>query len=432
VSIGPGAGQRRRGVPVLAEPVELDEVGEPDGRRRRLRSPQWLRDGEWRLLLVAVLTIWAGSRLAVLLASVFGDWTTGDSRDELRHLGVLWLQWDTVWYVDIAANGYFKPGTENVQYECCTHAFFPGMPLAMRVVDIVAPGGLVPAGLLISAVSGAIAVVALARLARYELPAGSAPQDRMDIGTRTVLYLVLSPYALFLFAVYTEALFLAFALPAWLAVRRGDWRAAGLLTAGASFVRITGLFLLAAVAVEYLVSRRRAGLPILSFSMLWLAAPLATGGGYLLWLYTRTGSWLAWQEAQASELSWLRASTGPGDALQLTLDSAIRNPETLPDFAVARRAELVAMVVGLVLLVVLVRLRRWGESTFLALNVLALGTAGVYFAIPRATLVWWPLWLLLARLTMLHWRWLHPLYLWTAAPLMVVLTIAFTQGYWVN
>lgn len=384
------------------------------------------------MLLVGVLTIWAGSRLAVVLATVFGDWTVGDSREGLRHFSVLWQHWDTIWYVDIAANGYFREGTESLQYECCTHAFFPGLPMAMRALDGVVPGGLVPAGLVVSAVSGAVAVVALARLARWEVPAVAGPQERVEIGTRAVLYLVLSPYALFLFAVYTEALFLAFALPAWLAVRRGDWRAAGLLTAGASFVRITGLFLLAAVAVEYLVSRRRAGLPLLSPSVLWLAAPVVTGGGYLLWLYTKTGSWLAWQEAQASDLGWSRESTGPVEALRLTVDSAIRNPATLPDYAVARRFELVAMVVGLVLLVVLVRMRRWGESTFIALNVAALGTAGIYFAIPRGMLLWWPLWLLLAGLTVRRAPWLHPVYLWTSAPLMIVLAIAFTKGYWVN
>jgi hypothetical protein len=58
-----------------------------------------------------------------------------------------------------------------------------------------------------------------------------------------VLYLVLSPYAVFLFAGYSEALFLACALWGWLCARREQWVPAALLVAAAASVRVSGLFL---------------------------------------------------------------------------------------------------------------------------------------------------------------------------------------------
>ncbi len=391
---------------------------------------RWRPRGEWRRLLLCVVGVWVGSRLAVLLAGLTGAWVLQSDPSAPRGLSVLWGGWDTVWYVDIARGGYFQPDNAGEPFACCTHAFFPGLPLTLRAVRWVIPSW-IPAGLTISAVAGAVAVVALARLARYEVGPRADERQRLEVGCRAVLYLVLSPYALFLFAVYTEALFLAFALPSWLAAKRGDWRAAGLLVAGASTVRITGLFLAAALVVEYAVSRRRAGLPLVRPAVLWLVTPAIPAGAYVTFLYTKTGSWLAWQEAQASTLGFGRAFSSPVHAFRMTFGSAF-HPATVPGYAFARRAELVAMAVGLVLIVVLVRLRRWGETLFIALNVLAFGTAGIYFAIPRGTLVWFPLWLLLARLSVTRWRWLHPVYLWTSVPLMVVLTVAYTKGFWVN
>ncbi len=46
-----------------------------------------------------------------------------------------------------------------------------------------------------------------------------------------MLYLLLSPYAVFLAAGYSESLFLALALPGWLAARRGRWARRRLLVA---------------------------------------------------------------------------------------------------------------------------------------------------------------------------------------------------------
>ena len=89
--------------------------------------------------------------------------------------------------------------------------------------------------------AGCFAVVALARLATSH---------------RAVLYLVVSPAAIFLMVGYAEALFLAFAVPAWLAASRGRWWRAALLAGLAGLVRPDGLFLIPALVVMALAGQR--------------------------------------------------------------------------------------------------------------------------------------------------------------------------------
>ncbi|WP_333770692.1 hypothetical protein [Streptomyces sp. IBSBF 2435] len=58
-----------------------------------------------------------------------------------------------------------------------------------------------------------------------------------------------------------------------------------------------------------------------------------------------------------------------------------------------------------------------------------LGTSYWYMSIPRASLLWWPLWTVAAGWTLRRPR-LPTAYAAVAAPLMTVLTVAFTAGRW--
>ncbi|MGR7000220.1 hypothetical protein ACU686_22725 [Yinghuangia aomiensis] len=89
-------------------------------------------------------------------------------------------------------------------------AFFPGYPAALHAVHVFV-GSWIAAGLLISLVCGAAAVVLLSRVAGLDHPE--------SVGERAVLLLLLLPPAVFLAAGYTEALFLMLALAAWLRAR---------------------------------------------------------------------------------------------------------------------------------------------------------------------------------------------------------------------
>jgi hypothetical protein len=362
---------------------------------------------------------WVASRVAVALVVLAGIWMLGDlPAGQAPSYLSRWNQWDSQLFIDVARFGYrgyaaHSPGRH-------LEAFFPGEPLALRAVHVVT-GDWVAAGLVISALAGTVAMVALARLGELELPGPLASR----CGPRAVLYLVLSPYAVFLAAGYSEALFLGFALSSWLAARRGRWLAAGLLAGGAGLVRIDGAFLGLALLVEWATRnvgpRRVRDLPP-------LVAPFVVTAGYFVYLHHITGDWLAWSHAQAA--GWGRHLTAPWTAFHTSWTAARAPNQGLP-YAWSFRAEVLAVLLGFALTVVLLVMRRWGEAVYVGLQVVALGTSSYYLSVARSTLLWFPLWLLLARWS-LRWRWLHVGYLAVSPALMVVGVVAFTTGHWVG
>ncbi|MHB2021887.1 MAG: hypothetical protein ACYCO3_00935, partial [Mycobacteriales bacterium] len=238
--------------------------------------------------------------------------------------------------------------------------------------------------------------------------------------------LLLSPYAVFLFAGYSEALFLAFALPAWLSARRGRWAAAGLLAGAAAAVHVTGVMLGAALVVE--LFRQARGRRRMLANLGWAVVPFAVTAGYFAYLYTITGDWLAWPHAQA--IGWGRHLVTPWQSLVTTLRAAGSSAQG-PVYAWSFRAEIAAMVVGVALTVALLVLRRWAEAVYVGLQVVAFGTSSFYLSVGRASLLWWPLWVLLARAA-IRYRGVHVAYLALAPPLMLTLVLTFVSGHWVG
>ncbi|MEU6392803.1 mannosyltransferase family protein [Streptomyces sp. NPDC046939] len=367
--------------------------------RRRPRRPR-LNPLDRTVLRIYLLT-----RLGLLLTAycVTRLFPASPDAKEARPLLSAFQQWDWAHYRTIAEFGYFH-GADN------TEAFFPGFPLVLRAVHTVVPDW-TAAGLLISFVSGAVAVLALARIA--------GPV----VGGRAVLLLLLSPCSVFLAAGYTESLFLAFALPALLAGRRDKWALAAFLTATATAVRVSGLFLAAALLVQFLVAhgpgRRWRRLP-------WLALPAVPVLAYTVYLYAETGDWMAWKHAE--ERGWYRTFHSPWQAWAHTWDAAFDGAYAT-GYAVMCQAELLAMLLGLALFAWLLRRRRWAEATYIALTLWALGTSYWYTSVPRATLLWWPLWAGLAAWTVRSQRATY-VCLCVVAPLSTLYAVTFLSGRW--
>jgi hypothetical protein len=154
-----------------------------------------------------------------------------------RHGGgfgtTLWVRSDSNWYLAIAHHGY-APDPQHYP------AFFPLFPTLIaglgQVLDDYAL-----AGLLISLAACAAAFELLRYLA--ERHAGRAA------ATRSVLYLALFPMAVFLGAVYSESLFLALALGAFVLAERGHWPAAAVAAGAATLTRSVGVAVLAGLVV---------------------------------------------------------------------------------------------------------------------------------------------------------------------------------------
>jgi hypothetical protein len=298
----------------------------------------------------------------------------------------------------------------------------------------------VAAGLLVSLVAGLIAVAALWRLAVDDAlsapgTGGAAEADAREQGRRAVLLLVCFPYAVFLFAGYSEALFLAFATTAWVAARRRRWALAAVFTAGATATRILGVALLAAVLVEYLTSwwRERDDAPIglgrRVVDLAWLTLPLAPLVAYLAYFQIRTGHWDAYTRAMREH--WGRGFDVPWDGFATTWRAATSADQGAA-FRVFWSAEILAVAVGVALTVALLLATRrgearLGEATYVGVCTLIMACSSYWASGVRAALVWFPLYLLLARRP----RLLAP-YLWVCAPVAVVFVVAFTNGAWVD
>ncbi|WP_336209292.1 mannosyltransferase family protein [Nonomuraea sp. LPB2021202275-12-8] len=341
------------------------------------------------------LLVWFGSRAGLLLVTLLGTALAGYVDK--------WRQWDAGLFVTIAQHGYDgEPGMPDAGLP----AFFPGLPLALRVVHLVVPDWSA-SGLIVSLVAGAVAMVALARLAELEGARGWA----------AVLALVLFPTAVFLAAGYSEALFLAFAIPAWLAARQRRWPAAAVLAAGASCVRITGLFLAAALIVEFVTGRqpvRRAP---------WLAVPFLPLVAYSFYHFTRSGDWLAWKHAQ--ETGWGRELVWPWESWAVTWQAAMSDGESGAPF----RMEIAGALVAVAALIWLLALRRWSSAVYVGLQAGALLTSAYYLSLPRSLLLWFPLWVAIAGLATRR-QWVIVVYALVSGPLMVLNTARFLAGAW--
>jgi hypothetical protein len=157
-----------------------------------------------------------------------------------------------------------------------------------------------------------------------------------------------------------------------------------------------------------------------------LLAPFAAVFSYFAYLHARTGDWLAWTHAQ--ERGFNRRFSWPWDAVQVTLEQGL-NAGQGAEYRFAFFAEITAVALGVALVVVLLVKRRWPEATYVGLSLAALVSSTFFFSVTRASLLWFPLYLLLAAAAAKR-SWVHGAYLAVSLPLLAALTLTYTSGFW--
>ncbi|MGD0612587.1 MAG: mannosyltransferase family protein [Anaerolineales bacterium] len=199
-----------------------------------LNRPIVKRLGQVLLLAVAVriiLTLWMWGVRQVLGGPLSPDpllrpylGITPDPNPWLEP----WQRWDTLHYQAIAERGYTS----------FSSALFtpPLYPLLMRFFAQFFNHDTLLAGLVISGVACVLCLITLERMARFELG-----QDREAM--RAAVYLISFPTAFFLFAAYTESIFLLAAVASLLAARQRKWVWAGLWGAVAALTRAPGFLI---------------------------------------------------------------------------------------------------------------------------------------------------------------------------------------------
>ncbi|MGH2537449.1 MAG: mannosyltransferase family protein, partial [Candidatus Promineifilaceae bacterium] len=208
----------------------------------------WLTAGRWLWLPAAAFL---GTRLLIgvviiVAGQIVVDWPIPPPYHIVPHniiLDSLGSRWDTGFYLSIANEGYRYQGVETPSV-----AFFPLLPLLMRAVGRLTGGDALLAGVIIANVALLGASVLLYRLA--ELEWGPA------VAGRATLYFLIFPASFFGSAIYTESLFLFFAIGSLYLARRGVWEGAALLGGGASLTRLMGLLVAPLLLVEWWQQRR--------------------------------------------------------------------------------------------------------------------------------------------------------------------------------
>jgi hypothetical protein len=215
------------------------------GRFRLPTLPEGFGEALW---LLAVMRVALGLLALFIIARssvpgschyelAFDHWSTSpplaNSWPEFPVVGV-WQRWDACWYSKIATFGY-EIGEDSP-------SFWPAMPALMRLVSAPFGGDVALSGLIVSSIAYVVAMAGLYRLVKSDFDE--------TIARHTVLFITIAPAGLFLFAPFTESLFLATTIWALIAARNRSWGLAAVCALAAGLTRTQGILLALPIAWE--------------------------------------------------------------------------------------------------------------------------------------------------------------------------------------
>jgi Gpi18-like mannosyltransferase len=254
-----------------------------------------------------------------------------------------WQRWDTIWYTKIAEQGYSSDDLST--------AFFPLYPLLIRLTSTLVSVNSVAAGLIVSSIAALGAFTWFYHMTREQYGEKTAQN--------ALLWLAVIPTAFFLFAAYTESLFMFFAIGSWWFGQKQQWEFAGLMGGLAALTRPQGLLLAFPLAFIFLMQFRHRQVSS------WRAANLlpVVGGGLLFvaYVFQLNGSLTAWFEIEAQ---W-RQYALPWQTIWQSLLEIWTSGDVAVGLVNALDLGLTLLFLGLVLWAV--RQKKYAESIYLAI-----------------------------------------------------------------
>ncbi|HUW64114.1 MAG TPA: hypothetical protein VMW83_05380 [Spirochaetia bacterium] len=319
---------------------------------------------------------------------------------------------DAGWYLKIATHGYTR----------LSIVFFPLFPLLIRGLDRILPLAPLAAGLLLANLSFLAAIYLFLLLLRED----GFPDDT---ARRAALFLALFPTGLFFSAVYTESLFLALTLAAFLCARRQQWLAACLLAGLTALTRNPGILLLPALGWEYLAQKKERG-ERLDVQVLYLALVPVLFATFLLYQKVHFGDPLAFVHTD-SVATWGRLTTVPGWPIVLTLKDLVH-----PHFVywwTAQLDDFLFAIFAFILLVLGAKSLRQSYLLYGALSFLMPLSTYIKYepltSMPRYIIVLFPLYIVLAQKARTSRAQLFLVVLFSS--LLLLFTVLYINTYWV-
>jgi hypothetical protein len=370
-----------------------------DGSRARWR-PDWPLAG----MMLAVKAL-------VLLCGAQAFTVESNQRLETFYERLsIWNRWDAPHYLDLARAGYVAGGVEERWI-----VFYPLYPWLVRACALVLGDELLSA-FCVSTVASLAAGLLLHSLARLD--------ERETVARASVFFMFIFPTSYFLHIGYTEGLFLALAVGAFLSARGRRWWAAGMLGALASMTRVNGLLLIPALAFEAFEEYRAAGRRW-RWEWLWIAFVGAGFGVYLSINLKVFGDALAFLRMQ--DQFWGKSLTWPwvgiGGAWRAALERAPSEAQMVG------WQELFFVLLGLCLTVWSWLRQRTSYAVWMTGNWLLWTSTKFILSVPRYTLVMFPAYILLARLCSARPIWNAVVTVWSLLFLSLFVT-RFVQGFW--
>ncbi len=267
---------------VEATPAEPSEPDAATGPSTRPAGPWWSLPGAW--YPVVVFAVWRVAQGAV-------TWWLGGRLVESAYT------YDGAHYLRILHHGYMHP-----RPSMPSHAFFPGLAWLATPVRWLTGSDAVTAHVTATA-TGVAAFIAVWGVTK-------AWTDERTARLAVVL-LALFPSSLFLWAFYSEALFIALGAGAVWADRRGKRWVAALCFAGIATTRSVGIVIPAVIVLARIIRQRR----IDRWAVGYALSGLAGLGAVLLTMHVQVGDAFAFMGVQKDwgrEVSWPWASVVQG------------------------------------------------------------------------------------------------------------------------
>ena len=323
---------------------------------------------------------------------------------------VIWNQWDAPHYLDLARDGYVSGGVQARWI-----VFYPFYPWLVRACAFVLGDHLLSA-FFVSAVASVAAGLLLYRLARLD--------ERDQTARASVLFLLAFPTSYFLHIGYTESLFLALTLGAFLAARERRWWLVGLLGALAGMTRVNGLLLVPALAFEALDEYRGGGRRW-RWEWLWVLSAGVGFAVYLLINFQVFGDPFAFLRAQ--DQFWYKQLAWPWVSVVKTWGAVtgLAPAEAL----IVGWHELFFILVGLGCTAWSWATQRRSYAVWMTLSWLLWTSTSFALSVPRYTLVMFPLYLLVARAAA-RWPLAGVLVLVWSLLFMALFIGRFVTGHW--
>ncbi|HEX5307944.1 MAG TPA: mannosyltransferase family protein [Solirubrobacteraceae bacterium] len=346
-------------------------------------------------------------------------------------------RWDAAWYLTIAHYGY-RPDLGT--FTAPRDAFFPLYPIGLRALSDLGTPPLL-AGVLLSLAALAFGLYALHRLTTLEAARLRLGRGR-ELARLTVLTCAFGPMAFFFSAVYSESLYLALSVGAFLFARRGRWPLAAACAGLAAATRSSGVALALPLALLYLYGPRDDRRPDrechrlqpryrLRADLLWLLLVPAGIVAYGVYLGLAGGDPLAPFHAQAG---WSRHFAGPFGGAWTGVLAGLRAVGHAGTAASHNLVLLAFLAVGAVGLVGVLRLLPFAYGAYvlaaLALPLSYPVSSQPLMSLPRFLLVLFPLNIWLGT-RLLDRPWLTRALLGGSGVALAFFTGAFSTWHWV-